>query len=226
MRTRRLCCTLVPLLALAACSSADFAVASAGLDGSDARLDDAATIEDASAPPDATDDGARPPADVADVGVTPDGSEPRDVSVTPDAPAGPALLSRGMPSKQSTTYSDGLGTYAASRGNDGDLANYQATTSEAKPWWRVDLGARHAIVRVDIYNRKGRACPGSTECERVSKLDVEVSDDDVTYTAKGELLGVALYPSSVAFDATARYVRVRSRQTNFLDMGEVEVWGD
>lgn len=228
MRRRFLCNTLVVLLTLPACSGGDFSVSATDRDDAIAPQVDATgdgpSAESGLPATDALADDAILASDASDVLVALDAS-PVD--------AAPLLraLSRGMPAKQSTTYADGLGTYVATRGNDGDLADYQATTSEPRPWWRVDLGAPRTIVRVDVHNRKSRACPGVPECARVGKLDLEVSDDDVTYVLAGQLPGIALYPTSVAIGGagapgvSARYVRVRSQQTNFLDMGEVEVWG-
>lgn len=231
MRPRLPCSTLVLLLALPACSGGDFSVAATEHDGAVAlRADtgEAVPAAESAAPETATPvDDAFGLAEAGDVAVAIDATSSDSTTSAEDSPTSstPTLLSRGRPAKQSSTYLDGLGTYVSARGNDGDLANYQATTSEVKPWWRVDLGTSRAIVRVDIYNRKSRACPGPAECARVSKLDLEVSDDDVTYELKGQLPGVALYPTSVSIGATARYLRIHSQQTNFLDMGEVEVWG-
>ena len=138
----------------------------------------------------------------------------------------PVLLSRGKAATQSSTYYDGTASYVAGRGDDGSYSNFQHTVNELNPWWRVDLGAVYTLVRVDIWNRNGyRSCPAHPDCARDSQLDIQVSDNDVTWTNIGYLADIARYPSSVTVSATGRYIRVRSRQTNILDMAEVEVWG-
>lgn len=129
------------------------------------------------------------------------------------------LLSRSQPASQSST------SVAASAGNDGNLANASHTNSEANPWWQVDLGFIRSVTRVDVYNRSDRGCPGHADCPRVSNFDVYVSDDATSWTAVGYFPGTAVYPSSVTVNASGRYVRVQTRNTDFFDPAEIEVYG-
>jgi hypothetical protein len=129
------------------------------------------------------------------------------------------LLSRDQPASQSSTST------SASAGNDGNLANSAHTNSEANPWWQVDLGFVRSVTRVDVYNRSDRGCPAHADCPRVSNFDIYVSDDATRWTAVGYFAGTAGYPSAVTVNASGRYVRVRTRNTDFFDPAEIEVYG-
>ena len=63
------------------------------------------------------------------------------------------------PCNQISTYTNHYGAGACGRAVDGDtssdIADESCTHTEraAYAWWRVDLGQRHIIDRVTVYNR-------------------------------------------------------------------------
>ena len=134
-------------------------------------------------------------------------------------------LAQGKNATQSSTYSNASGAKDASLAIDGDLSNGQHTLEENRPWWMVDLGNVYSITEIRIWNIAARACPGNPLCSRVSELDVEFSLDGAEFTVHGSLDEIAMYPSVVAATGNARYVRIRSRRVDYLDMAEVQVWG-
>ncbi len=83
-------------------------------------------------------------------------------------------IAEGKETKQSSTSHGGV----SSRAVDGkSLTDYFAgscthTLSENKPWWRVDLGSAHAVMKVIITNR-GDCCS-----HRLSHVAIRVGDVD------------------------------------------------
>ena len=78
--------------------------------------------------------------------------------------------------------SDGYGLTGA-QAVDADLSTFSHTgDADMDPWWRVDLGADHAVLEVLLFNRIG-CCP-----ERLYNITVEVLDADGEPTWTSELL--------------------------------------
>jgi cysteine-rich repeat protein len=134
-------------------------------------------------------------------------------------------ISRGKMATQSSTFSNEFDDYLASRALDGDFTTPQHTLEEARPWWMVDLGSVYSVSEIKIWNIQSRQCPNNPSCARVSELDIEFSLNGTDFIVSGTLDEVALYPSVVSTSGNARYVRIRSRRTDYLDMAEVQVWG-
>ncbi len=99
------------------------------------------------------------------------------------------------------------------------------TGNQAKPWWQVDLGQRHPLDRVAIWNR-------CDEAGRASHLQVLLSDDGKewrnVYTHKGpNFYGFTDHkPLEIKLaNQSARFVRVQLPGKDFLHLDEVEVFG-
>jgi hypothetical protein len=118
----------------------------------------------------------------------------------------------------------------ASRGVDGvkmgDLPGAGfLTTNEKNPWWQVDLGARYDLDYALLYNRQSECC-----MERVRSLEVLLSDNGQSwqsvYKHDGSIFGADGHPLKVDLNGQkARFLRVQLRETNWLNLNEVEVFG-
>ncbi len=130
-------------------------------------------------------------------------------------------LALGRPAKQSSNWSTASPASKAVDGATPDVAptNYSHTTSQAGAWWQVDLGAVTNIGRVHVWNR------GSCCAERASNFDVKLSSNGTTWTSVLHVAESASFPTVLDFaGAPGRYVRVQLRGTNYLHLGEVEVF--
>ncbi|MBN1421070.1 MAG: discoidin domain-containing protein [Planctomycetes bacterium] len=107
---------------------------------------------------------------------------------------------------------------------DGGFAFH--TEREDRPWWQVDLGAVVPLARTVIWNRT------SVDANRAAHLEVHLSGDGKDWrrvyahdgsifngTSDGKPLVVPLEGQ------TARFVRIRLAETNWLHLDEVEVFG-
>jgi hypothetical protein len=108
-----------------------------------------------------------------------------------------ALLSQNQPATASTFQTGN----EVAKGNDGSLSSRWGAGSGSYPqWWRVDLGASHALHRMDI---------AWVNAARSYRYKIEVSDDDNIYTmVVDQSARTALGDSSDSLSVTARYVRV------------------
>jgi hypothetical protein len=102
------------------------------------------------------------------------------------------------------------------------------TQFEPQPWWVVDLLGPHRIAEIHIYNRSGD--PGLAA--RANGLDVLASPDGTNWTillsrTATEPFGVDGTPLVVHASTTPsfRVVLLRLRDTNYLHLEEVEVYG-
>jgi hypothetical protein len=131
---------------------------------------------------------------------------------------------------QSSTATDWGGNWYPSKGVDGIKTGniYEGgfhTNNEVNPWWQVDLGAISQLTQVRVYNR--------LDCcsERSRTLQVLLSDEGqnwrVVYSHDGSLFGGAdgNYLDIKLNNEIARFVRVQLRETNWLHLDEVEVYG-
>nr|MDQ3280698.1 discoidin domain-containing protein [Acidobacteriota bacterium] len=130
--------------------------------------------------------------------------------------------------KQSTSDST-KPAEAASSAVDGSMTNYQATKSEAQPWWEVDLGASYPVETISVTNRS------DAFQSRLTDFWVLVSDEPIASTSLNTAktqAGVSAMRhgfsggtrSEFAVNRTARYVRVQLEGTDILNMAEVQVW--
>jgi hypothetical protein len=131
----------------------------------------------------------------------------------------PVLLSQG---KAATASSEENSSRTAAKGNDGDTSTRWGASSSAYPqWWRVDLGASHALTRMDITWLNGSS--------RSYKYKIEVSTDGTTYTTVVDQSGrTANGNTSDSFTATARYVRVTvtGSSSGWASAYEFKVYGN
>lgn len=140
-------------------------------------------------------------------------------------------VSVGKPASMSSVYKD----FGAHFGNDGNIpANpvqrkFFHTRREEQPWWKVDLGEIVPISRIFLFDWMG-------QLPRVDSLVVEVSNDDSNYRiiydrklepvlcdAKGKPLNAFGLTTIKPDDTSARWVRLRLQDTNYLHMRQVVV---
>jgi hypothetical protein len=146
------------------------------------------------------------------------------------SPQPPANLARNKFASQSSTATDWGGNWYPSKGVDGIKTGniFEGgfhTNNEVNPWWQVDLGAISQLTQVRIYNR--------LDCcsERSRTLQVLLSDEGqnwrVIYSHDGSVFGGAdgNYLDIKLNNEIARFVRVQLRETNWLHLDEVEVYG-
>jgi hypothetical protein len=102
------------------------------------------------------------------------------------------------------------------------------TQLEAQPWWVVDLLVPHRISEMHIYNRPG----GPDIAARANELDVLISVDGDNWTlllSRTETIPFGLDGTPLVVQASPalphRFVLLRLRETNFLHLDEVEIYG-
>ena len=144
----------------------------------------------------------------------------------------PVNLALHKLASQSSTATQWSGNWSASRGVDevktGNIFDGGFhTDNEKNPWWQVDLGTRHDLNYVLLYNRQ--------DCcmERAKTLEVLLSDDGQSwqsvYKHDGSIFGGGAdgHPLKVDLNGQkARFLRVQLRETNWLHLDEVEVYGN
>jgi|GEM_PF-3511814 len=96
---------------------------------------------------------------------------------------------------------------------------------EAQPWLTVDLGTAQPIDHVNVWNRADPLCDAAC-LARLSNFDVRVWIDGSGWSDIGHVAGPAGFPSRIAADGvTSRYVSLRLRGTDYLNVPELEVVG-
>lgn len=140
-------------------------------------------------------------------------------------------ISRGRPSRSSSTSQWSWSNnpeLEASGANDGRLNGCCGfhTNHESNPWWQVDLGTRHAIESVVIYNRLDQMM-------RCVDFDILVSDDAGSWRlAHAKRDGIPFggvdgnpYRHDFVPPAGGRFIRIQLAGTGFLHLDQVEVFG-
>ena len=92
------------------------------------------------------------------------------------------------------------------------------------PWWRVDLGATHNVIQINIFNRTDNCCSFRLNGAVVYVGNLE-SNDPADYTAIGTLNGGTSVQTFTGVNTTGRFVMVRIEGTGTLSLAEVEVFG-
>lgn len=149
---------------------------------------------------------------------------------SPATPCEQTNLALHKLASQSSTATDWGGNWDASRGVDGVKTGNIFdggfhTDSENSPWWQVDLGAMHDLDYALLYNRQD--CCG----ERAGSLEVLLSDDGQSWQSvykhdRSIFGGTDGHPLKVGLNGQkARLLRVQLRETNWLHLDEVEVFG-
>jgi hypothetical protein len=133
---------------------------------------------------------------------------------------------------QSSTLAGATSDRAVDGNTDGNFSHGSVTHTnyDIGAWWQIDLGAKHTLESIDIWNR--------TDCcaERLRKIYVFVSDTPFTTSNLSEL--TSQYWNSYIFDPqsaqritvpvnrSGRYVRIQLGRTEYLSLAEVQIWGD
>ncbi len=135
-------------------------------------------------------------------------------------------LAVGHAVEQSSTAFGGEPELAVDGDVNGDYGagSVTHTNSERGAWWEVDLGADVDIHSIDVFNRTD--CCGNL----LKKYYVMVSDTPHPDPSDPPLFvtletAVAGSPTSIAVNATGRYVRIQKAGGGPLSLAEVLVWG-
>ena len=159
-----------------------------------------------------------------------------EVEVYGSAPCTLENLALGKNTNQSSTYGNGVASFAI----DGNLtgtspwanADLQHTARENQAWWEVDLGESYEIQSFKIYNR--------SDCCQNELSDFYVFVSDTEFGPSATLASTLADPGvnseriqanpqsiyDIAFPVSGRYVRVWNNKNNSpVHMAEVEVWG-
>jgi hypothetical protein len=120
--------------------------------------------------------------------------------VIPFAPHG-TNLALGKPKTASGSSTSSSGTLTAQSANDGNPATrWQASSTAANHWWKVDLGADYELTGSEVM----------WQYSRQYRYRVEVSRDNTNWTVVADRTSstVTAQTQSDSFSALARYVRV------------------
>jgi capsular polysaccharide biosynthesis protein len=107
------------------------------------------------------------------------------------------------------------------------------TELENGPWWRIDLGAPHALSEIRLYNRIDEP---ETRL-RLRRFVIEASFDGVTwttiYTHDGTLIGgadghplVLRAPDDSGQPLVGHHLRIRVLERTWLHLDQVEIFGE
>jgi hypothetical protein len=142
-------------------------------------------------------------------------------------------LARGKQARQSSTGYGGDAGRAVDGNTSGDISanSVSLTNNQPQDWWEVDLGAIYNIGLIKIWNR--------TDCcsERLSNFYVMVSEKPFSSSNVNDSLaqpgiwsshnsGTAGRTTEIKVNAQGRYVRIQLAGTNWLQLAEVEVFGN
>ncbi len=130
-------------------------------------------------------------------------------------------LAQGKPASQSSEYPQPFPASLAVDGVTPDVVsnNFSHSQYQGQPWWQVDLGSVQRIGRVNVWNR-GDCC-----AQRTRDFYVSLSPDGVRWTSVMHVAEAAAMPTVLDFaGASGRYVRVQLTASDFLHLGEVEVF--
>ena len=143
-------------------------------------------------------------------------------------------LARGKQARQSSTGYGGDAGRAVDGNTNGDYFGANSvshTNNQPQDWWEVDLGAIYNIGLIKIWNR--------TDCcsERLSNFYVMVSEKPFSSSNINDSLrqsgiwsnhnsGTAGRTTEIKVNAQGRYVRIQLAGTNWLQLAEVEVFGN
>ena len=139
-------------------------------------------------------------------------------------------ISKGKPTKQSSTGFGGTSERAVDGNREGNYGGNSVTHTEGnlKAWWEVDLKKLSDISQVKIYNR--------TDCceERLSNFNLLFSKRpfpnapvaDAQLQNYGAISISSINKSkAITVSKNARYLRIQLKGHNYLSLAEVEVIG-
>ena len=132
-----------------------------------------------------------------------------------------ASVSRGLHAEEMANFALGKSASQSSmdygapagNGNDGHFNNITHTRKEPGAWWQVDLGSRHTIREIAVWNR--------TDCclDRLNNAEVLVDGRAVG------TIGIAGAFHAFRLNVVGRVVRIQLKGTDYLHIAEVEVLG-
>ncbi len=136
-------------------------------------------------------------------------------------------LAQGQAAEQSSTAFGGVAGLAVDGDVNGDYGAGSVTHTESArgSWWEVDLGAAADIDSIDIWNRTD-CCGYLLKKYYVMVSDTphpDPSDPPVFATFETAIAGT---PTSIAVNATGRYVRIQKTGGGPLSLAEVLVLGN
>ncbi|MDD5393834.1 MAG: ImpA family metalloprotease [Thiothrix sp.] len=141
------------------------------------------------------------------------------------APVTPLNLAPYCMASQSTTYSDGGGSYPASNAIDGNTNTYNHANCQSGDWWQLELKSESHISEVVVTNR------GAVVNSRLNGTTVYISNTP----ASNNTWSAAELVKTLTSDATqtvtvdparsARYVIIKTNGSACLHMAEVAVKG-
>jgi len=144
------------------------------------------------------------------------------------SPIDVAASANGGVAAQSSTLGWGIWAYAW-RANDGNTdGNYNdgsvsSTNDDYHAWWDVTFNNDYLISEIDVFNR--------TDCcqSRLDPFSVFLYDDagDVVWESLDNHVDVSIQEISFPVpDIIGRSVMVQLDDTNYLNIAEVEAWGE
>lgn len=148
----------------------------------------------------------------------------------------PAInLALGQAASQTSTNGSAVAGRAVDGNTDGNYGSSSVSHTQGsapQDWWQVDLGRLNRIDTVQLWNR--------TDCcgDRLNNFLVLVSASDMSGRSLAQLLadpavlkrqvGTSNIPAmlGVPINGNGRYVRVQLMGQNYLQLAEVQVWGE
>jgi hypothetical protein len=137
-----------------------------------------------------------------------------------------ALSANGGVASQSSLWP--VGGLVASNCNDGltdgnmSLGQGCHTNFDDHAWWQVTFGADSYITSVEVFNR--------TDCctDRINPFSVILYDDSsqVVWSSSGNTIGGSGVGTVSTPDVLARSLRIQLDRQDYLNLAEVEAFGD
>jgi hypothetical protein len=151
----------------------------------------------------------------------------REVEVWAPATATRSNVAIGTKASQSSTYAAQYGAEQAVNGETNRLFTH--TNATALPWFQLDLGTVDQISSVTISNRPD-CCQDRLANFYLLVSDVELAANDLPTLLSQPGVSAFFYPRApmifdLPVDRSGRYVRLQLTGTNYLNIGEVQVWG-
>lgn len=145
---------------------------------------------------------------------------------TNSPPRGPQLdNAAGVTVAQINDYT---GSYPAQRANDDNTSNTSITKFGNEAWWQIDLGSSQSLADLELWARQG--IPQQTRNIHVLVSDQPFTSDSLADAQAQSSVDVFLsgdghYPAAVNLNTTGRYIRLQTNDSNYLSIGEVNLWG-
>lgn len=138
-----------------------------------------------------------------------------------NGPGGATADSRDLARGKAGSASSQLDNYYAGYLTDGDAGTFAHTMNNADEWLQVDLGADTDLTQIRLTNRVD-SCGDRLQHFTVFVLDSnnnvvwQQTDDSPTYNGEVFTFNTGLI--------SGRYIKIQKNDSNFLHLGEVEVY--